>query len=113
MCLHGRSTNAHRLHEAPTQRSPSPSTRLALAAPMHGLGLVIVLFKGLDSLVGPMVKPMMVDAGYSLSTIGYIQGRRSAAALVGAVIGGIGVQYLGRTRSLIWFGALQVCAVGP
>ena len=60
-----------------------------------------------------MVKPMMVDAGYSLSTIGYIQGvAGSVAALVGAVIGGIGVQYLGRTRSLIWFGALQVCAVG-
>ena len=104
--------------EAPTQRSPSPSTRLALAGYFkHNHAwtwvLVIVLFKGLDSLVGPMVKPMMVDAGYSLSTIGYIQGvAGSVAALVGAVIGGIGVQYLGRTRSLIWFGALQVCAVG-
>ena len=104
--------------EAPTQRSPSPSTRLALAGYFkHNHAwtwvLVIVLFKGLDSLVGPMVKPMMVDAGYSLSTIGYIQGvAGSVAALVGAVIGGIGVHYLGRTRSLIWFGALQVCAVG-
>ena len=62
-------------------RSPSPSTRLALAGYFkHNHAwtwvLVIILFKGLDSLVGPMVEPMMVDAGYSLSTIGYIRGRR-------------------------------------
>jgi len=107
-----------RYTEGHTHTEPGSSTRSALSGYFRtnqawAWVVLIILYKGLDSLVGPMVKPMMVDAGYSLGTIGSIQGvAGSASALVGAVAGGLGVQYLGRRQALMSFGVLQVLAVG-
>jgi MFS transporter, PAT family, beta-lactamase induction signal transducer AmpG len=73
---------------------------------------ILVLYKSFDALAGPMVKPMMVDQGYSLTDIGAIVGAAgSIAGLLGAAAGGLGVMYLGRRRALLLFGVLQLVAV--
>lgn len=74
--------------------------------------LLLALYKSFDALAGPMVKPMMVDGGYSLTQIGFIVGTGgSIAGLLGAIAGGYGVHRLGRVRALLFFGACQVVAV--
>lgn len=75
--------------------------------------LILVLYKCFDALASPMVKPMMVDVGYSKGEIGAIVGvAGSVAGLLGAFAGGLGVRPLGRRRALLLFGVLQVMAVG-
>mgnify|MGYP001963953819 CR=1 FL=1 len=74
--------------------------------------LLLALYKSFDALAGPMLKPMMIDEGYSLTQIGLIVGTvGSIAGLLGAIAGGYGVARLGRIRALLYFGAFQVIAV--
>ena len=73
---------------------------------------VLLCMKTFDALAGPMIAPMMVDAGYDVGEIGVIAGTvGSIAGLVGAVLGGLGAKYLGRERAIIVFGLSQVFAV--
>jgi MFS family permease len=74
--------------------------------------LILALYKGFESMAGPMVKPMLVDLGYSVGAVGAISGTvGSLAALTGALAGGWGVARLGRDRALLAFGGLQVAAL--
>ncbi len=75
--------------------------------------LLLVLYKSFDALANPMVKPLMIDLGYSVGDVGAIIGAGgSVAGLLGALVGGWAVVRLGRHRALILFGLLQVLAVG-
>lgn len=74
--------------------------------------MVLLAYKSFDALAGPMISPMMIDAGYSVGDVGMIAGTAgSMAGLAGAVLGGLAAQYLGRVRALIWMGLAQVLAV--
>jgi len=104
--------------EAPAQRSERPAGWVDIVDYFRQPGawvwaLVLVLYKSFDALAGPMVKPMMVDFGFSKGEIGAIVGvAGSVAGLLGALAGGLGVRPLGRRRALLLFGILQVLAVG-
>lgn len=75
--------------------------------------LVLLVYKSFDALAGPMISPMMIDLGYSVGDIGVIAGTAgSIAGLAGALVGGLAAQRFGRIRTLIWFGLLQMLAVG-
>ncbi len=70
--------------------------------------LLMGLYKCGDSLGSAMVKPMLIDLGWSLVDIGWIVGTvGSIAGLSGALIGGTLVVWLGRYRSMMLFIALQ------
>jgi PAT family beta-lactamase induction signal transducer AmpG len=71
--------------------------------------LVLVLYKGLDSYMVGMVKPLLVDQGIAVADIAWMQGGvGSGASLVGALLGGAFVTRLGRRPALLGFGALQL-----
>jgi len=73
--------------------------------------LVLVLYKGLDSFMVGMVKPLLVDAGLSKIDIAWLQGALgSGASLVGALVGGVLTARIGRSRALLGFGAAQLVA---
>lgn len=70
--------------------------------------LVLALYKVGDSFGSAMGKPLLVDLGLSLDTIGWIGGGVGmGAGILGAIAGGYWVQTLGRVRALILFGVLQ------
>ncbi|MGH7502293.1 MAG: AmpG family muropeptide MFS transporter [Longimicrobiales bacterium] len=70
--------------------------------------LFIVLFKLPDYLAQTMATPFLLDAGYTQTDIGTIQGGLGlGATIVGALSGGAVVARLGINRSLWLFGALQ------
>lgn len=70
--------------------------------------LVMMLYKVGDSFGSAMGKPLLVDMGLSLGTIGWIGGGVGmGAGICGAIAGGIWVQRLGRVRALLVFGVLQ------
>ncbi len=100
---------------SPADRSTENPAALRGFFSQSGIGfwlIILVLYKGLDALAGPMVKPMLIDLGYGLSDIGAISGTAgSISGLVGAGLGGLGVLYLGRRRALLIFGGLQSVGV--
>ena len=69
--------------------------------------LVLVTYKLGDSLGSAMIKPMLVDAGYSLSLIGTITLAASIAGMFAAVLGGWFYYRLGPAVTLLGFGLLQ------
>ena len=70
--------------------------------------LVMVLYKVGDSFGSAMGKPLLVDLGLPLATIGWIGGGVGmGAGICGAIAGGIWVQRLGRVRAFVTFGVLQ------
>ena len=75
--------------------------------------LVLIAFKFGDYLAQGMLRPWMVDAGMTKTEIGLLLGTAGfTAGLVGAVVGGLLVNLLGRRRALVWFGLLQATGVG-
>ncbi|AOA59993.1 MFS transporter [Acinetobacter larvae] len=73
---------------------------------------VLLSMKVTDGLSGPILKPLLVDLGLSLSQIGiYITMFGAAAALVGALLGSLGVQYLGRRWALLLFSVLKLASL--
>lgn len=78
----------------------------------HGMApwlLMLSLFKFAEAFGNAMIKPFLVDHGITLTEIGWILGTFGfTAGLAGALFGGFGVTVLGRQRSLITFGFLQV-----
>lgn len=74
--------------------------------------LVLALFKAGDAMASPMLKAMLVDAGYSAESLAWMLGLAgSTAGLIGAVTGGALVDRMPRQRALLLTGILQSLAL--
>ena len=84
------------------------SYRGFLALPGMGLWLAVVLtFKLGDALGSPMIKPMLVDQGWSNAELGQLTLVSSLVGIGGALLGGLLYARLGVLRALLLFGLLQ------
>lgn len=71
--------------------------------------LVLLTFKLGDSLSGAMVKPMMVDMGFSLAHIGLLASMLgSVASVLGALLAAWWMKHILRSTALWWFNLLQI-----
>lgn len=71
--------------------------------------LVLLTFKLGDSLSGAMVKPMMVDMGFSLANIGLMASMLgSVASVMGALLAAWLMKCMARSTALWWFNLLQI-----
>lgn len=107
-------------HELPLQKSTDKKAaywKESYAAFVNrpGLGLwltVLLTYKIADSLGSAMIKPLLVDSGYSMSHIAQISLAGMCAGLLAAFIAG-GVYYrLGWRISLLLFGFIQALGIG-
>jgi MFS family permease len=73
--------------------------------------LVLVSYKLADALGSGMVKPMLVDAGFSLSAIGTLTLVSSVTGMIAAVLGGLLYYRLGPRVTLPLFGLLQAAGI--
>lgn len=73
---------------------------------------VLLTYKLADAVGSSMVKPMLVDAGYSLVQVGEIGLLSSIAGMLAAVVGGVAYRWLGVWRSLFYGGLLQAIGLG-
>lgn len=74
--------------------------------------VVLCSIKVSDGLSGPIVKPLLVDLGLTLSQIGvYITVLGAFAALVGAGLAGWMLKYLRRDQTLILFSILKLISL--
>jgi PAT family beta-lactamase induction signal transducer AmpG len=81
--------------------------RLGLRSALAALGFV-VLYRYGDALLNIMATPFLLEAGYSQSSIGFIQGVWGiGATIVGTLAGGSVFGLIGVNRSLWVFGILQ------
>lgn len=75
--------------------------------------LVLLVYKLCDAFTSGMVKPMLVDMGYSKSQIGtMVVMFGSGASLLGALAGHAILRRLARAHALIGFNALQALTTG-
>jgi len=81
--------------------------------PHLGLWLIIIIiYKFGDALGGNMVRPLLIDSGFSVKDIAIVLGVTGfSAGLIGAIVGGLLVNKLGRFKSLLIFGIIQAFAV--
>lgn len=108
-------------------REPAPLTNISMPVASYvdtfssffarpglwGWLVVLLTFKIADSFGSVMVKPMLVDMGYSLKAIGLmvvIVG--SIATVIGALLGGWLTVRWGRVRALFVFGTAQIVTIG-
>jgi MFS family permease len=71
----------------------------------------LFLYKAGDAMATPLVKPMLVDQGWSMSEIGALTGLAgSSVAALASAVGGPVVGVLSRPRALLAFGLLQAAA---
>ncbi|MFZ3182711.1 MAG: MFS transporter [Pseudomonas sp.] len=83
-----------------------------LAQPGMLLWLAVLLsFKLGDALGSPMIKPMLVDQGWSNAALGQLTLISSLAGIGGALLGGLLYARLGALRSLLLFGTLQALGI--
>lgn len=83
-----------------------------LAQPgMHAWLLVVLTFKLGDALGSPMIKPLLVDQGWSNAALGQLTLITSLAGIGGALFGGLLYARLGARRSLLLFGVLQAVGI--
>lgn len=73
--------------------------------------LVVLLYKLGDAVGSPMIKPMLVDQGWTSAALGRLTLVSSAAGIGGAVLGGLVYARLGAVRSLAAFGLLQAAGI--
>jgi len=74
--------------------------------------LIIVVYKFGDAFSGTMVRPLLIDYGLSIQDIALVLGITGfTAGLLGALVGGLLVNKLGRFKSLVIFGLIQAFAV--
>lgn len=70
---------------------------------------VLITFKIVDGLIGPLLKPLLVDIGLSFTEIGlYISMLGAASALVGAGLAGLILKYYSKTSALFIFSILKI-----
>lgn len=72
---------------------------------------VVLTFKLGDALGSPMIKPMLVDQGWSNAELGQLTLISSLVGIAGAVLGGLLYARLGALRSLLLFGTLQAAGI--
>ena len=73
---------------------------------------VLLLYKVGDSFGSAMSKPMLIDLGVSLETIGWVSaGVGVVATVAGAVVGGLLLPLMGRVRALTVFATLQALSL--
>jgi MFS family permease len=95
----------------PVVRARLRDARFWQRADAWRLLLLILVYKGAGAFATGMVRPLLVDAGLSLSDIGWLLGTFGfLAALAGAITGGALVGPLGRKRSLWVFGLASAAA---
>ena len=83
-----------------------------LAQPGMKAWLAVVLtFKLGDALGSPMIKPLLVDQGWSNAALGQLTLISSLAGIGGALLGGLLYARLGARRSLLMFGTLQAIGI--
>jgi len=83
-----------------------------LARPgLGGWMLVVLTFKLGDALGSPMIKPLLVDHGWTPGALGQLTLISSIAGIGGAVLGGLAYARLRALRSLILFGLLQAAGI--
>ena len=74
--------------------------------------VILCTIKITDGLSGPIIKPLLVDLGLSLSQIGiYITMLGAVAALIGAGIAGACLKVLSRANALILFSILKLLSL--
>ncbi|MBF7728924.1 MFS transporter [Pseudomonas sp. N040] len=79
-----------------------------LAQPgMRGWLVVVLTFKLGDALGSPMIKPLLVDQGWSNAALGQLTLISSLVGIAGALLGGLLYARLGAWRALLLFGLLQ------
>jgi MFS family permease len=71
----------------------------------------VLTFKLGDSLGSPMIKPMLVDQGWSTGALGQLTLISSLAGIGGAMLGGLLYARIGVLRALILFGILQAIGI--
>ena len=74
--------------------------------------VVLVSYKLGDAFGSGMVKPMLVDAGLTLSTIGTLTLASSVAGILAAIVGGLLYYRLGPRLTMLGFGLLQAIGIG-
>jgi predicted MFS family arabinose efflux permease len=67
----------------------------------------LLSFKLGDALGSPMIKPMLVDQGWSNAELGQLTLISSLAGIAGALLGGLLYARIGALRALLLFGLLQ------
>lgn len=72
---------------------------------------VLLSFKLGDALGSPMIKPMLVDQGWSNAELGQLTLISSLAGIAGAFIGGLLYARIGALRALLGFGLLQAVGI--
>ena len=101
--------------EPPSEPPPAQSLGLGwwLKRPGAAAWLVLlVVYKAGEALATGMLRTFLVDAGLTLTDIGWMLGGVGfTAGLLGALLGGGLVVRLGRRRALLLFGATQAGAV--
>ncbi|HLD66405.1 MAG TPA: MFS transporter [Pseudomonas sp.] len=73
--------------------------------------VVLMSFKLGDALGSPMIKPMLVDQGWSSTELGQLTLIGSLVGIGGALLGGLLYARLGAQRALLLFGALQALGI--
>ncbi len=73
--------------------------------------LVVLTFKLGDALGSPMIKPMLVDQGWSTTELGQLTLISSLVGIAGALLGGLLYARLGALRALLLFGAMQAASI--
>lgn len=94
-------------------RNPLRGAWLRLKTPgMAALLLWLVAYKFGDAMASAMVKPYLVDAGWTKAAIGLWSGALgSLGGILGALLGGLAADRLGRARALLFCGIAQTLAV--
>jgi MFS family permease len=72
---------------------------------------VLLSFKLGDALGSPMIKPMLVDQGWSTGELGRLTLISSLVGIAGALLGGLLYARLGVLRALLLFGLLQALGI--
>ncbi|WAC46240.1 MFS transporter [Pseudomonas sp. SL4(2022)] len=72
---------------------------------------VLLSFKLGDALGSPMIKPMLVDQGWSNAELGQLTLISSLAGIAGAFLGGLLYARIGALRALLLFGLLQALGI--
>jgi MFS family permease len=72
---------------------------------------VVLTFKLGDALGSPMVKPMLVDLGWSNAELGQLTLISSLVGIAGALLGGLVYARLGVLKALLLFGTLQALGI--
>ncbi|ASP40438.1 MFS transporter [Bacterioplanes sanyensis] len=74
--------------------------------------LMVITYKFGDAFGTQMVRPLLVDTGLQLTELGWLMGTYGfSAGLLGAVVGGWSIRYLGRQTALLAFLLLEGLAL--